>query len=79
MYSWWNCLAKEVNNRDKETMRPPETAVSLVLFLLHKAIEIGDRRREVDKDIGESQSRNMICHQINIKTRLSLCIIVKFL
>ena len=38
--------------------RPPATPVRRVDFLLHREMEMGDRRREIERDIGDNQSVN---------------------
>ena len=40
--------------------RPPATPVRRVDFLLHREMEMGDTRREMDRDIDDNQSVNII-------------------
>ena len=49
-------MAKEVKRQDRAVMSPPATAVRRVDFLLQRAMEIGDRRREMEREIGDNQS-----------------------
>ena len=40
--------------------RPPATPVRRVDFLLHREMEMGDTRREMERDIGDNQSVSSI-------------------
>ena len=49
-------MAKEVKRQDRAVTSPPATAVRRVDFLLQRAMEKGDRRREMERDSGDNQS-----------------------
>jgi hypothetical protein len=45
-----------VKRQARAVRRPPATPVRRVDFLLHREMEMGDRRREMERDIEASQS-----------------------
>ena len=45
-----------MNRNDKAVIRPPATPVRRVDFLLHKEIEMGEKRRDTEGDIGDNQA-----------------------
>jgi hypothetical protein len=44
----------------RQARRPPATPVRRVDFLLHREMETGDTRREIESDIDDNQSGNII-------------------
>jgi hypothetical protein len=49
-----------VKRQARAERRPPATPVRRVDFLLHREMEMGDRRREIESDIDDNQSGNVI-------------------
>ena len=49
-----------MNRNDKAVIRPPATPVRRVDFLLHKEIEMGEKRRDTAGDIGDNQAERKL-------------------
>lgn len=55
MQTWWNWVANEVNKHPREATKPPKTADSLVLFLLHIETHKGERNIETPIETDPNQ------------------------